>query len=312
MEPSPARRRISRIHRGGNAALDRDRDIDRGEIAVMARPEKSSPSSAAASVAAAALSLLKRGIDVEVHEQAPELREVGAGIQISSNGTRVLYALGLEDALKACAGAAVGARDPALEHRRDLELVRSRRGDARRYGTPHVMLHRGDSARLLAATRVRHEARRRRSSAGAAPPFSTEGSHAEVNFEDGTTVRTAPYVIGADGIHSKVRAALFGAARPEFTGAVAWRGLVPMESCRRICRTMLGRQLARAARPCAALSGAARRDHELHQLRRARRLADQILGDAGHQGRARQRFPRLARRCARDHRPRSKRPTNGR
>ena len=49
---------------------------------------------------AAALSLLKRGLDVEVHEQAPELKEVGAGIQISSNGTRVLYALGLEDALK--------------------------------------------------------------------------------------------------------------------------------------------------------------------------------------------------------------------
>ena len=49
---------------------------------------------------AAALSLLKRGLDVEVHEQAPELKEVGAGIQISSNGTRVLYALGLEEALK--------------------------------------------------------------------------------------------------------------------------------------------------------------------------------------------------------------------
>src|SRR5436190_24322137 len=49
---------------------------------------------------AAALALLKRGIDVEVHEQSPQLREVGAGIQISSNGTRVLYALGLEDALK--------------------------------------------------------------------------------------------------------------------------------------------------------------------------------------------------------------------
>jgi salicylate hydroxylase len=54
---------------------------------------------------AAALSLLKRGLDVEVHEQAPELKEVGAGIQISSNGTRVLYALGLEDALKGVQGA---------------------------------------------------------------------------------------------------------------------------------------------------------------------------------------------------------------
>ena len=48
----------------------------------------------------AALALLKRGMDVVVYEQATELREVGAGIQISSNGSQVMFALGLEDALK--------------------------------------------------------------------------------------------------------------------------------------------------------------------------------------------------------------------
>src|SRR6516165_3969328 len=48
---------------------------------------------------AAALALVRRGIDVEVYEQAPELRELGAGVQVSANGTRVLYALGLKDAL---------------------------------------------------------------------------------------------------------------------------------------------------------------------------------------------------------------------
>src|SRR5438876_11443941 len=47
----------------------------------------------------AALALLERGIDVEVYEQSNELKEVGAGIQISSNGTRVLFALGLEKTL---------------------------------------------------------------------------------------------------------------------------------------------------------------------------------------------------------------------
>jgi len=46
----------------------------------------------------AALALLKRGIDVEVYEQSDLLKEVGAGVQIGSNGTRVLYALGLDDA----------------------------------------------------------------------------------------------------------------------------------------------------------------------------------------------------------------------
>src|SRR6202451_3755 len=45
---------------------------------------------------AAALALVRRGIDVEVYEQARELRELGAGVQISANGTRVLHALGLK------------------------------------------------------------------------------------------------------------------------------------------------------------------------------------------------------------------------
>jgi salicylate hydroxylase len=50
-----------------------------------------------------ALALLQRGIEVEVYEQAPELREIGAGVQISANGTRVLNALGLEQGLDAWA-----------------------------------------------------------------------------------------------------------------------------------------------------------------------------------------------------------------
>jgi salicylate hydroxylase len=176
---------------------------------------------------AAALALLKRGLDVEVHEQAAELKEVGAGIQISSNGTRVLYALGLEEALK---------RVQVLPSRRairhwstgetwnwfDLGPV-----TAARYGTPHVMLHRGDLHGVLAeAVRaIKPDAVKlgRRCAA-----VETVDGHAAVRFEDGETVRAA-YVIGADGIHSRVRACLFGADKPEFTGCVAWRGLVPME-----------------------------------------------------------------------------------
>jgi salicylate hydroxylase len=175
---------------------------------------------------AAALALLKRGLDVEVHEQAPELKEVGAGIQISSNGTRVLYELGLKEAL---------ARVQVLPSRRvirhwstgetwnwfDLGPV-----TAARYGTPHVMLHRGDLHTALAdAVRaIKPDAIKlgRRVS-----DIRSANGHAEARFEDGETVR-AGYVIGADGIHSKVRACLFGADRPEFTGCVAWRGLVPM------------------------------------------------------------------------------------
>jgi salicylate hydroxylase len=62
---------------------------------------------------------------------------------------------------------------------------------------------------------------------------------AEVRFEDGTSAKAA-FVIGADGIHSTVRAALFGASRAEFTGCVAWRGLIPMERLPAHLRRMVG------------------------------------------------------------------------
>jgi salicylate hydroxylase len=176
---------------------------------------------------AAGLALLKRGLDVEIYEQAPELKEVGAGIQISSNGTRVLYALGLEDALK---------RVQVLPSRRvirhwatgetwnwfDLGPV-----TAARYGTPHVMLHRADLHDLLAAAVRNLKSGAIHLDARCAAVSQTDRG-VEVRFESGKTALGA-YLIGADGIHSKVRALLFGADRPEFTGAVAWRGLVPIE-----------------------------------------------------------------------------------
>ena len=176
---------------------------------------------------AAGLALLKRGLDVEIYEQAPELKEVGAGIQISSNGTRVLYALGLQDAL---------AKVQVLPSRRQIRHWAT--GEtwnwfelgavtAQRYGTPHVMLHRGDLHGLLAdGVRALKPDAIRLGMRCAAIAQTDRG--VEVKFENGATA-SAAYVIGADGIHSKVRALLFGADKPQFTGAVAWRGLVPME-----------------------------------------------------------------------------------
>ena len=87
----------------------------------------------------AALALLARGIDVEVYEQSGELGEIGAGIQISSNGTRVLFALGLEAAL---------GRVQVRPERRELRHWSTGEtwnwfdlGDKsiERFGTPHLM-----------------------------------------------------------------------------------------------------------------------------------------------------------------------------
>ena len=93
---------------------------------------------------AAALALLKRGLDVEIHEQAPELKEVGAGIQIGSNGTRVLYALGLEEPLKRVQVLPSGRIIRHWSTGETWNWFDLGAASVQRYGTPHIMLHRGD------------------------------------------------------------------------------------------------------------------------------------------------------------------------
>jgi salicylate hydroxylase len=176
---------------------------------------------------AAALALLKRGIDVEVYEQAPELKEAGAGIQIGSNGTRVLYALGLEQTL---GDVCVRPSARELRHWRTGETWNwfdLGESSEKRFGTPHLMLHRGDlqAALINAVQAVKRDAIVLNKTCSAVAQSS---DLAEARFQDGTSA-SAPLLIGADGIHSTVRAVLFGPSKPEFTGCVAWRGLIPAE-----------------------------------------------------------------------------------
>jgi len=175
----------------------------------------------------AALALLKRGIDVEVYEQSSMLKEVGAGVQIGSNGTRVLYALGLEDAL---------SRVQFVPARREIRHWRTGETwnwfdlgatSAERFGTPYLMLHRADLLGILAEA-VKGQKADAVTLGRKCVAVSQTADHAEVRFADGDARKFA-FVIGADGIHSQVRACLFGPDRPQFTGCVAWRGLVPME-----------------------------------------------------------------------------------
>ncbi len=175
---------------------------------------------------AAALALLRRGIDVEVYEQAAALSEVGAGVQMSANGSRVLYALGLEQAL---AHVQVTPSRRVIRHWRTGESwdwFALGVATAQRYGTPHLMLHRGDLHGILAAAVQVLKPDAIRTGKRCVATAQT-ADRAEARFADGSGV-AADVVIGADGIHSQVRADLFGADRPQFTGCVAWRGLTAM------------------------------------------------------------------------------------
>jgi salicylate hydroxylase len=95
-----------------------------------------------------------------------------------------------------------------------------------RYGSPHILMHRGDLQAILAQAiqSIKPQALRLgRRCVG----LKQNGTGVEVLFAGGN-VADGAIVIGADGIHSKVREFLFGTDSPQFTGCVAWRGLVPM------------------------------------------------------------------------------------
>ena len=174
----------------------------------------------------AALALLKHGIDVEVYEQAGALKEVGAGVQLAANGTRVLYALGIGEELKALSCEAQGKE---IRHwltgeawkLHDLGPV-----SIERYGAPYFTVYRPDLLDVLA--RALRRAKPDALHLGArCRAFVQEDDSVTLELEGGATVR-GDALVGADGVHSRIRQVLFGADRPEFTGVIAWRGVVPM------------------------------------------------------------------------------------
>src|ERR1700736_3611782 len=156
----------------------------------------------------AALALLRQGLEVEVHEQSSELKEAGAGVQIGANGTRVLHALGLAKPLERLQVIPSGKEARLWNTGQSWKTLDLGAISVERYGSPHIMMHRGDlHAVLVDAIRAIKPDVVQLGQRCAELTQNSEG--VEVQFEGGRTVK-AGLVIGADGIHSKVRRALFG------------------------------------------------------------------------------------------------------
>ena len=151
-----------------------------------------------------AIALARRGARVTVLERADELRQVGAGLQISPNAGRVLDALGLGSAFSAIAP--------------DNNALRIRNAEGRLLARLDFKAHRPNDA-----FRVVHRAR-------LIALLQQAARDAGVMIHLGETIKTlpdAPLLIGADGLHSIVRPALNGREVPFFTGQTAWRALIP-------------------------------------------------------------------------------------
>ena len=168
---------------------------------------------------AAARALALRGADVTVLEQAAEIDEVGAGLQISPNGFAVLRALDLGDAIAERSMKGQGVQLLDYRGRDVVRLDLSKLDDAKGY----YFVHRADLIDVLAGG-----AR----AAGVKIRLLQKVEHVvaaqkpEIHFANGA-MQHADLIVGADGLHSRLRPVLNTKAAPFFTGQVAWRATVP-------------------------------------------------------------------------------------
>lgn len=178
--------------------------------------------------AAAAALLQKAGFDVELFEQASAFSRLGAGIHVGPNAMRIFRQMGLEEKLEQ-----MGSH-PDFWFSREGEtgdyLSRIPLGDFARkeYGAAYITIHRGDMHELqinsLKEGTVHYGKR--------LETLQEEDGYVRLMFKDGTEVH-ADLVIGADGIHSKVRETLLGVEVPTYSGWVAHRALIRGENLRK-------------------------------------------------------------------------------
>jgi len=169
---------------------------------------------------AAAKALATVGLQAEIFERAPTLGEIGAGINTSPQASKVLAAIGLGEQIAAVANVLPGFVTRDMHTGEQLEYFERNR-EQQRYGAPHYTFHRADLMQVLAS--------------GVEPDLlhldhrliaiEERASGASLTFANGVT-REAAIVIGADGLHSVVRRALYGDDHPTYTGQMVWRALL--------------------------------------------------------------------------------------
>ena len=230
----------------------------------------------------AALALIRQGIGVDVYEQAPELKELGAGVQISSNGTRVLYALGLGEAAERLGVVVAGKEIRLWSTGQTWKLFDLGAVSVERYGFPYMMFHRGDLHAVLldAIRRERPDAiHLDRKCAG----VTQNEDSVTIEFERGEPSRRR--IVDRRRRRAVARAACGVRRRP--AGVHRHRRLARPRAARpRAGRHQAGRrhQLGRSGRSCRALSGARRRAAQFRRSAGTRRLAGGKLERAGHEG----------------------------
>jgi 2-polyprenyl-6-methoxyphenol hydroxylase-like FAD-dependent oxidoreductase len=168
--------------------------------------------------------LLKNGHRVSIYEQASELSEIGAGIQISANAGQVLHHLGLADQLNVTASMPDTWYIRAHNTGSVLNTIELGSSYAKQHGVPHYLICRSELHQLLLSV-VRaykdHEIRLNTK----VTRFTETDNNITIYSECGFTT-TADLVIGADGIHSAIREQIVADDKPEYVGCAVWRATI--------------------------------------------------------------------------------------
>jgi salicylate hydroxylase len=178
---------------------------------------------------AAAIALRRQGFEVQVYEQAPELAEFGAGINISPNSVKFFHAVGLAGKLHSVSSEPIGLtwRDWGSDEIHNcLPFV----DFERRYGAKYYVVHRSDLHRLLSQSLppdIIHVGKR-------CVRAECRPDSAGLIFADGSSAE-ADVVVGCDGIRSAVRAGVFGGEGPRYAGTMCWRALAPTDALPKDC-----------------------------------------------------------------------------
>ncbi len=180
---------------------------------------------------ATAVGLIRAGWSVTVLEQAPGFQEIGAGIALAPNGVRALHWLGLSGALgsfEAAEGDSILRTDTGRVLMRTSMAELHRRFRAASYGLHRAQLHgivleAASGARLRTGCRVTH----------VLP--GPDSARVAFTGPDGASEVEADLVVVGDGVHSRIRRALFPQhPGPAYVGYQAWRGILPPRDAQRV------------------------------------------------------------------------------
>jgi salicylate hydroxylase len=169
---------------------------------------------------AAANALKTFGLKAEVFETAPALGEIGAAVNSSPQAVKALQAIGVGDKVAAVGHLSRGIYTRNMQTGEFLEF-NDRLKAGEKYGAPYYTFHRADLLDALASGLDHSAIHLGHRLTG----VEERSDRVMLSFATGAEVE-AEYVIGADGVRSVIRQALYGADNPTYTGQMVWRSLL--------------------------------------------------------------------------------------